>query len=193
MPDSGIANGATFTSSFWDTYARQQVVAQVTSATRPTNIEGRLIYETDTDRVLLGDGSNWVVMAEPIQTYTPTFANCASGTAAGYYKRSDGWIDVWASYTMAGAGVSGAVTVSLPKTMAGATRSLGSARLIQAGVANTLGHIPDSSTTVMTVSAINCASTYAGTEALSSTVPFTWAVNDRIEVATRYQMANRYD
>jgi hypothetical protein len=60
MPDSGIANGAGFTSAFWDTYVRQQVVEQVTSATRPTGVDGREIVETDTDRELTYDGSNWI-------------------------------------------------------------------------------------------------------------------------------------
>lgn len=60
MPDSGISDGSVYTSSFHDTYVRQQVVAQVTSGTRPTGVEGRLITETDTDRLLAYSGSTWV-------------------------------------------------------------------------------------------------------------------------------------
>ena len=60
MPDSGITDGSVYTSSFHDTYVRQQVVTQCTSATRPTGVEGRLIYETDTDRMWVYSGSAWV-------------------------------------------------------------------------------------------------------------------------------------
>lgn len=59
MPDSGITDGTTFTSSFWDTYARQQVVTQCTSGARPTGVEGRIITETDTDRIRCYTGSTW--------------------------------------------------------------------------------------------------------------------------------------
>ena len=60
MPDSGISDGSVYTSSFHDTYVRQQVVTQCTSAARPTGVEGRLIYETDTDRMWVYSGSAWV-------------------------------------------------------------------------------------------------------------------------------------
>lgn len=60
MPDSGISDGTVFTSAFHDTYLRQQVVAQMTSGTRPTGFEGRLITETDTDRLVAYSGSAWV-------------------------------------------------------------------------------------------------------------------------------------
>jgi len=60
MPDSGLADGSVLTSANYDTYLRQQVVAQVTSTTRPTGVEGRLITETDTDRIVCHDGTNWI-------------------------------------------------------------------------------------------------------------------------------------
>lgn len=60
MPDAGLADGSVLTSANYDTYLRQQVVAQVTSGTRPTGVEGRIITETDTDRIVAYDGSSWV-------------------------------------------------------------------------------------------------------------------------------------
>ena len=60
MPDAGLADGSVLTSANYDTYLRQQVVAQVTSGTRPTGVEGRLVTETDTDRIVCYDGTNWV-------------------------------------------------------------------------------------------------------------------------------------
>ena len=60
MPDAGLADGSVLTSANYDTYLRQQVVTQCTSGTRPTGVEGRIIAETDTDRVLVYDGAAWV-------------------------------------------------------------------------------------------------------------------------------------
>jgi hypothetical protein len=60
MPDAGLADGSVLTSANYDSYLRQQVVTQCTSGTRPTGVEGRIIAETDTDRVLIYDGSSWV-------------------------------------------------------------------------------------------------------------------------------------
>lgn len=59
MPDSGIADGTVYTSSFHDSYVRQQVITTCTSGTRPTGTEGRFIYETDTDRLKYYDGAAW--------------------------------------------------------------------------------------------------------------------------------------
>ena len=60
MPDAGLADGSVLTSANYDTYLRQQVVVQCTSGTRPTGVEGRIIAETDTDRVLIYDGASWI-------------------------------------------------------------------------------------------------------------------------------------
>lgn len=193
MPDAGLTDGVTeYDAAFHDTYVRQQVVTQCTSSTRPTNIDGRIITQ-DTGEVLLGDGTNWIVLAEPTQTYTPTFTNCSGGTATGFYKRSDGWVDVFATYTFAGAGVAGAVTLSLPKTMANANRLDMTVNFLDDGTSNRMGRAVATSTTTVTIVALNTTGTYIGDNNLSSTVPFTWANLDRIEVSARYQMANRYD
>lgn len=60
MPDAGLADGSVLTSANYDTYLRQQVVAQVTTVGRPTGVEGRLITTTDSDRVECYDGTNWI-------------------------------------------------------------------------------------------------------------------------------------
>ena len=43
----------------WGNSIRDQVVATCTSSTRPTGSEGRLIYETDTDKVMVYNGTDW--------------------------------------------------------------------------------------------------------------------------------------
>ena len=84
MPDSGIADGTVLTSSFYDTYIRQQVVEQVTSATRPTGVEGRIIYETDTDTFQCYNGTSWVEYGRlgNWAGSTPTLTNVTGGTVA---------------------------------------------------------------------------------------------------------------
>jgi hypothetical protein len=37
----------------------QLPLIKCTSATRPANVDGQAIYETDTDRILIADGTNW--------------------------------------------------------------------------------------------------------------------------------------
>jgi hypothetical protein len=52
MPDSNLADASVFTSSFYNTYIREQVVVTCTSGTRPTAVNGRCIEETDTNELL---------------------------------------------------------------------------------------------------------------------------------------------
>lgn len=60
MPDAGLADGSVLTSANYDTYLREQVVTTCLSGGRPTGKEGRIITETDTDRIVCYDGSSWV-------------------------------------------------------------------------------------------------------------------------------------
>lgn len=63
MPDAGLADGSVLTSANYDTYLREQVVATGLSTARPTGREGRLIANTDTDRIECYDGTNWIRLA----------------------------------------------------------------------------------------------------------------------------------
>ena len=60
MPDAGLADGSVLTSANYDTYLREQVVTTCLSGGRPTGKEGRIITETDTDRIVCYDGTNWI-------------------------------------------------------------------------------------------------------------------------------------
>src|SRR5262245_37342198 len=66
-----------------------------TEAARPAGVPGMRYFATDTKREFLYDGTGWVVMAEPAQTYTPalTGITLGNGTLTGRYHRSDGWCD----------------------------------------------------------------------------------------------------
>lgn len=81
MPDSNLADGDVLTSSFYNTYVREQVVVTCTSATRPSGVEGRLIYETDTNKLMIYNGSWTVVASAGWTNYTPAWTNLTPGNA----------------------------------------------------------------------------------------------------------------
>lgn len=199
MPDSGIADGATFSSAFWDSYVREQVCVTCTSSTRPTNVEGRLIYETDTDRLMLGTGSgtNWVVMGEPITTWSPTFGGITvgSGTTNGGYRRLDGSCRLSASFVFgSGSSITSGITLTLPFASAVSSGPCGlRAYILDSGTQWYDAMVyHDASSTVVKIDALGTASTYGGRVTTSSTVPMTWTTNDAVYVEGLYSMATRY-
>lgn len=150
MPDSNLADASVLTSSFYNTYIREQVVVTCTSGTRPTGVEGRRIYETDTDRDLVYSGSAWVIMSEPIQSWSPTITqgSAVAGTVnRGWYRRSNGVFVAALSWTASAAGTgSNNVVVSLPVTMSNAADLGGSAIFNDAGTIS-IGVVAGLSTT----------------------------------------------
>jgi hypothetical protein len=195
MPDSGIADGASFTSAFYDDYIREQVVATCTSGTRPTGVEGRLIFETDTNKLKVYNGSTWedIYMAGATGTYTPTLTGMAIGTGGSAYNS--------ATYTLVpghlivqGRLVFGTTGVTLPTASAigvgppsGVTLAPLVAALIPAGIcymtaAGTgyVGSVRAESSSLMRFLATGAAVTYTTTTATSGTIPGTWANGDSI-------------
>ena len=199
MPNTGLTDGVTvLNSTLWDTMVREQVTVTCTSGTRPTNVEGRLIYETDTNTILLGTGSgtNWIVMDEDPQSFTPAWGGITegNGTNTGYYNRSGGYVDVVASIVFGSTtSVTGSVTLGLPKTMFSTLQWMSDVRTLDASVTYYPAWASPSSTTSLAIFALNSAGTYVSATALSSTVPFTWTTGDAIYAMARYRMANRYD
>lgn len=60
--------GDVLTAAEVNTYLAKQAVIVCTAATRPSSpVEGMTIYETDTNRSLVYDGSNWVQPSGPIK------------------------------------------------------------------------------------------------------------------------------
>lgn len=199
MPDSGIADGATFSSAFWDSYVREQVCATCTSSTRPTNVEGRLIYETNTDRLLMGtgSGSNWICLAEPSQSWTPTVSGLTvgNGTWTAAYRRHDGWCTARGSFVLGStSAITGSLLVTLPYTPVAASAFLTFCQLYDSSAGTVYHGVAGAYTSPQMI--LNCTTasgTYTTRTAISSTVPFTWATSDQIEFAVTFQMANRYD
>lgn len=193
MPDSGISDGSVYTSAFHDSYVRQQVIAQVTSSTRPTGVEGRVIYETDTNKLMIYNGSSWMVLRDEAGSYTPTLSSIAVGTGGSAtntaeYGFSGGVLVVNGTIQF---GTSGATypgssnTITLPSTFTpniSATPNypiVGTATL-EAGGVSAYGPVVLISSTQLRVYAFNAGSTYVGATNLSTTVPGTWAAGDYI-------------
>lgn len=174
-----------------------------TSGARPTGSNlyaGKYIYESDTLRTLMYDGTGWIIMDEPSQTFTPNWSaglTTTSGTNEGRYRRSGGWYDFFAKFTF---GASSAVTgnVILTYPIACLTSNLKPNLTVQyydssAGVAYHGAPIAPGSSTA-SIGAINAAGTYATVVALSGTIPFgvAWATSDTIAVWGRGEMTTRY-
>lgn len=178
------------------------LVSVVTSSTRPTGADlykGKQIYETDTDRELTYDGTGWVIMSEPAQSWTPVITNFTIGTggsagATGYYKRSDGFIDISSVSTLGTSGASVGTTLTL--TLPIAAHSLRRGQLTVA-FGDTGGFvypaINELGTTSCVLYAHNASGTYSNNNGnVTSTVPFTWAAGDDVQISGRYRMTTRY-
>ena len=190
MPDANLADGDVLTSSFYNTNIREQVVAIVTTATRPTNVEGRHISDTDTGRLHRGDGSSaWdAVDVTPWTAYTPSWTNLTLGDgthSSCEYRYVGDSIEVRGRLTFGSTtAVSGAVSQAVP-----ASESLSSVGIeligglaFQDASPATIyyGSIATGVTSVVfrrqAVSGSNIVAA-----ALSSTAPFTWATGDIID------------
>lgn len=169
----------------------------VTSGTRPTGslrYVGAEIFETDTSRKLLWDGTGWIVLAEPTQSYTPGIngLTVGNGTLTGRYHRSDGWCDVTVRFALGTtSAVTGRTSFSLPYASSTDYNLNGWAAFYEGGGDDRLATILTDGPNVF-IDPVDASSTYARQALCSSTVPFTWGSSDMIAFAARYRMASRY-
>lgn len=167
-----------------------------TSTTRPTGAalySGLDIYEIDTNRALTYDGTGWVIMAEPLQTYTPTLTNITlgNGTRTGSFHRSDGWCDFELSFAFGSTSAfTGGIGFSLPvaANVANGSNKVVSVEFFHSGLG--MGHdLQNSATTVLPG---YISSLTAGMTAVDATHPYTWVTGDAIWIGGRYRMTTRY-
>ena len=101
-----------------------------TSVTRPADAtvsDGDWLFETDTQRALQRQAGAWVIMDEPIQTYTPVITasfsplSLGNGTLTGYSRRTGPFCDVMMVFVCGSTtgGGAGGWTFSLPYPSAG--------------------------------------------------------------------------
>lgn len=202
MPDSGIADGSSFTSAFWDAYVREQVVTTCTSATRPTAVEGRCIWETDTNQLLVHNGTAWVAVRGASGTWTPsltaTTTNPTLGTGssvAGSYVYASSLL--WCAFGVT-FGTSGVAAGSGNYQVTGFPANPVSGR---ASFLAGRGRLSDSAGAVVAyldiivndsgVATFRYQATWpTGTETyVTNSTPWTWNASDRLEGWVQYPTA----
>jgi len=147
VPDSNLADTGVLTSSFYNTYIREQVIVTCTSATRPTGVEGRRIYETDTDLEYVHNGTSWVQVGGTAgwASFTPQIDQGVTNIAktVNYSKWMRGprrTITFNFSMSLTAGGTAGnAVEVTLPVTAASALGACGAGRLFDTSTTTSYG------------------------------------------------------
>lgn len=124
------------------------------------------------------------------EAWTPTPVNVTNTTATGRYLQIGKTVFFWARIELTGtSSVSGAIGLDLPVTAQ--TNVLSAQFDCHCVDTNLLRWYPAlaiaTTTTSLTVRAINAGSTYAYSVDTSSTIPFTWTDDDAIEVGGTYE------
>lgn len=173
-----------------------------TSLSRPTGASlypGKYIFESDTLRTMQYDGTGWIIIDEPWQTYTPSWTNLTVGNATQTwsYRRTAGVCEVSGSITLGTtSSVGGLIGISVPSGVTAAATATNpllsfAGRLVPGSSFPpyaTLG-----STTRVDLYSYNAASAAAAAVlATSATSPGTWASTHIIELSFRYRMNTRY-
>lgn len=200
--DLGLLDGEAFSAVHVDAleFAINQYII-CTSSTRPTGAnlyEGVCIYETNTNRKLMYDGTGWIILSEPMQTFTPAYGGVTEAGATtnnGYYKRSDGWCHFSTHFTCNTTNITGAVVLTLP-----IAAGVGTNCSMFRGVCNDNsggsypGFISDTglSPTTVELKVMFATSTYAQPAAISSVAPFSWGAGDSFYMSGHYPMVTRY-
>jgi len=173
-----------------------------TSTTRPTApYEGQMIYETDTDKVLVWNGSAWLYSATPQTTepgvwtsYTPTWTalTVGNGTQAFKYTVVNKLVHVFGRITFGSTtSVSSTPTMSLPIARADAQlSSLGTGILGDAGTGSySLLPLSNATTGVLIFREDHTVGSSTLEGAIGASSPFTWTTNDFIQVNLTYESA----
>ena len=173
----------------------------VTSTTRPTGASryiGQHIYETDTDRRLYFDGTGWVILSEPAQTWAVTSGGITGGsisTTGSTYERSNGRCRIEGRLTF-GASPSGLAdpTITLPFAVGFlASRQLTFAMYDNAGVqypGTHAGAVAGGS--VVPLYSIDASVARAANAAITTSSPFSVGSGDVWELTGEFRMNSRY-
>jgi len=165
-----------------------------TSSTRPASpFDGQMIYETDTDRVLVWNNSAWVQISGETISYTPTWTGITvgNGTNTGAYTIVNNFIHVEGKLIF---GSTTSITASTPQGNLPVNSVLafhvpGSIVYSDSGVATYFGQplVIGSSSFYCFIQ--NFATTYGSEVGVTSTIPFTWGTNDAITWSLNYRIA----
>ena len=128
---TAVADGSVLTSAIWDEVRNKVVVPRLSSA-RPTGVEGRIIYETNTDRLYVYSGSAWVLIgwgtstARPWVSLTDAAQSIATASATDItwgteVADPDGWTSGGSATLTVPTGFDGLYLVSYSGTWASGT------------------------------------------------------------------------
>jgi hypothetical protein len=149
-----------------------------------------MIYETDTDKVLVWNGSAWVYSITP-QTLEPGIYTDVSSTQVFFgftkgnatviskYARIGDLVHFWGQVTLGStSSMTGALDVQMPVTAVGTALTNQSSCAFYDGSVVYWGFGLHITTANLRLVAINASTTYARNADTSSTVPFTWGNGD---------------
>jgi hypothetical protein len=144
---------------------------------------------TDGDVV---DAADLNTIAGAWDSFTVTFTNLTlgNGTAVAFYKQV-GRVVVYRMQVTFGSttSVSGGIAISLPVTAASIV-GVHSGIMFDDSTGTTTQAFSAPTTTTVSLRVLNTAGTYGTHAATSSTIPFTWAVNDIIRLSGVYEAAS---
>lgn len=175
----------------------KRVLIVCTESTRPTSpAAGTTIFETDTRRTLLHDGTGWIIMDEPVQTYEPTWSSDtigSGGLSRGRYWRSGGkcWFAARFDYG-SGSAVGTYSFFSLPIGSGGERAFYEPAwggRLWRHDGTSWVGQANSYDSTTGLLMVLSAA---GALQHITATNPMTWANGDYKTVSGWYVMADRY-
>ena len=199
-----FTNGSVLNASEVNDNLMNQAVITFTNSTARASaitspIEGMLTYLADTDTYQFWNGSAWTnLTSSPTWTsFTPTWTNLTVGN--GTYNSAVYLLDGKLAHVAVSlnfgstTSISGDVSFTVPEAITrknAATSANNTVTLQQTGVANIVGSAVSNSSDArnfpIRVELSN--GTYSSLDAISSTIPFTWATGHRIQLAMSYEV-----
>lgn len=152
--------------------------------------DGLLFTYTDKVQIDVYMGG-WQTLIHDWVTYTPTATNISGGTLTARYRRIGKQIEGELRHVLAGAGISGQPSYTLPVTAAdGNVQHIGTGMLQDASpLTEYSAVVRKSSTTIIAPYAWAASLAYLQFVNVSATTPFTWANADVIDMKFSYRAA----
>jgi hypothetical protein len=159
-----------------------------------------MIYETDTDYLLIWTGTSWKYLTPGQDTipgqwtsFTPVFTfgvtAAAVSSSYGFYTQIGKWVHLNAGFVSSGSQGSGAWVFTLPSGLEIAEgrvyQRIGNLYLYDGSPATQYSSIPYVAATDGKY--LNAFSVSGSGVALSNTSPFTWAVNDELDLSITFK------
>ena len=171
----------------------------VTTATRPSSpYEGQAIYETDTDSLLVYNGTSWIGAGASWAAWTPTWTNLTVGNATQTARYSQSGKNVFFSLKLVlGSTSSVGTQPTFTWPVAAASTDAAQSALTKVVYLDASAQIimgatdPRSSTTALTKLNATTGTVQLQDQdrAVNSTTPFTWVTSDTIWVMGSYEAA----